>query len=88
MKINKIAFSGEAFDDYNQWAIDDKKVFKRIVSLIKEIRRTPYEGIGKPEPLKYSLSGKWSRRITDEHRIVYSVEKEILYIYSVKFHYK
>ena len=83
----EIQFQKFAFYDYQQWAIDDKKIFLKIGSLIKEIIRTPFTGTGKPEPLKGKLSGFWSRRITDEHRLVYKVEKEILYIAACKSHY-
>ena len=82
-----IAFDPEAFDDFQAWAVADKKVFARIGSLIKDIMRSPLSGIGKPEPLKHNLSGFWSRRITDEHRLVYKVEKDTIYIVSCKFHY-
>lgn len=66
-----VQFQQSAFRDYQQWAVDDKKIFSRINGLIKEILRTPFIGTGKPEPLKANLSGFWSRRITDEHRLVY-----------------
>jgi toxin YoeB len=82
-----IAFDPEAFEDFQAWAVEDKKVFARIGSLIKDIMRSPLAGIGKPEPLKYKLSGCWSRRITDEHRLVYKVEKDTVYILSCKYHY-
>jgi toxin YoeB len=82
-----IAFDPEAFEDFQAWAIEDKKVFTRIGSLIKDIMRSPLSGIGKPEPLKHNLSGFWSRRITDEHRLVYKVEKDTVYILSCKYHY-
>jgi len=83
-----IQFQQSAFNDYQQWATDDKKIFSKIGSLIKEVTRTPFTGTGKPEPLKGNLSGFWSRRITDEHRLVYKVEKDILYIAGCKSHYK
>jgi toxin YoeB len=83
----KITFSLNAWEDYLSWQHQDKKMLKKINQLIKDIQRTPFEGIGKPEPLKYDLSGFWSRRIDREHRLVYQVlEKEIL-IYSCKYHY-
>ncbi len=69
----KLIFSGYAWDDYLYWQKTDKKILRRINNLIKETKRTPFEGIGKPEPLKHALSGYWSRRITDEHRFVYKV---------------
>ncbi len=84
--MNKI-FTKEAWNDYLFWIENDKKILKRINSLIKEIERNPFDGIGKPEPLKANLQGYWSRRINDEHRIVYAVEeKQIIYI-SMRFHY-
>ncbi|NET70304.1 MAG: Txe/YoeB family addiction module toxin [Sphaerospermopsis sp. SIO1G2] len=70
-----------------EWGIEDKKVFKKILSLIKDIQRDPFSGIGKPEPLKYELQGYWSRRITDEHRLVYKVEEDVLMVISCKYHY-
>jgi toxin YoeB len=80
-------FTDEAWDDYLYWIETDRKQLKRINLLIKDIDRNPYEGIGKPEPLKANLQGYWSRRINREHRIVYAVEnKQIVYI-SFRFHY-
>ena len=69
-----ISFTQTAFEDYQNWSKDDKTIFKKINALIKEVLRTPFTGTGKPEPLKHELSGYWSRRITDEHRLVYKVE--------------
>ena len=83
----KITFSKNSWEDYVSWQKEDKKILKRINQLIKGIQRTPFQGIGNPEPLKYDLSGFWSRRIDREHRLVYQVfDKEIL-IYSCKYHY-
>jgi toxin YoeB len=65
-----IAFHQSAFEQYNEWALQDKKTFERLKRLIAETARTPFAGIGKPEPLKRELKGYWSRRITDEHRLV------------------
>ena len=80
-------FTDAAWEDYQYWIENDKKQLKRINLLIKDIDRNPFEGIGKPEPLKANLQGYWSRRIDSEHRIVYAVEnKEIVYI-SFRFHY-
>jgi toxin YoeB len=84
----KILFAPQAWEDYTYWQRTNKKVLKRINLLIKDISRDPYEGIGKPEPLKHTLSGYWSRRITDEHRIVYRVEDEILKIAQARYHYE
>lgn len=83
-----ISFEPKAFDDFNQWALDDKKCYKRIVSLIKDISRNPYQGLGKPEALKHELQGFWSRRIDDEHRLVYKIDCDKLIIISCKYHYK
>lgn len=83
----KITFSESAWDDYLYWQKMDKKMLRRVNHLIKEIRRTPFEGIGKPEPLKHGLSGYWSRRITDEHRMVYKVTQDELMIAQLRYHY-
>ena len=83
----KLIFSEHAWEDYLYWQNTDKKVLKRINTLIRAIERMPYEGIGKPEPLKHSLSGYWSRRITDEHRIVYKVENDSVIIAQLRYHY-
>ena len=82
------AWSDDVWNDYVYWYEQgNKSNIKKINKLIKEIDRTPFTGIGKPEPLKHDLSGKWSRRITDEHRLIYKVENETIYIYSAKDHY-
>ena len=83
----KVVFEKTAFEDFQSWASADKKIFAKIVSLIKEIERTPFQGIGKPEPLKHELAGYWSRRITDEHRLVYKADKTAIYVISCKYHY-
>jgi toxin YoeB len=81
-------FTGEAWNDYQYWVENDRKQLKRINTLIRDIDRNPYDGIGKPEPLKANLQGYWSRRIDTEHRIVYAVEeKQIVYI-SFRYHYE
>ena len=82
-----ISFEDVAFTEYRQWEIDDKKIFMKINSLITEIMRDPFHGIGKPEPLKWNMTGHWSRRITDEHRLVYKVFNDQIIITSCKFHY-
>lgn len=78
----QVQFNPTAFDDYSAWATIDKKIYKKLTNLIKATLREPFTGIGKPEPLKHELSGYWSRRITDEHRLIYMVENNILYILS------
>jgi toxin YoeB len=83
----KITFSKNAWEDYISWQKEDKMILKKINNLIKEIQRAPYEGTGKPEPLKYDLSGFWSRRIDHEHRLVYQYTGKELLIYSCRFHY-
>ncbi len=83
-----ISFVEQSWKDYNGWLIEDKNIFKRIQRLIKETTREPFSGIGKPEPLKNNLKGYWSKRITDEHRLVYKVQDNQLIIISCKFHYQ
>lgn len=83
----KLTFSSKAWDDYLYWQKTDKTKLKRINTLIKEIQRNPFEGIGKPEPLKHSLSGYWSRRINDEQRIVYKITGDSLLIAQLRYHY-
>lgn len=83
----KLIFSDEAWEDYLYWQKQDKAVVKRINELIAVCRRDPFVGIGKPEPLKYALAGYWSRRITDEHRMVYKAEKDALLIAQLRYHY-
>lgn len=85
--MRKLIFEGEAFDQFNNYLSIDKKLYKRIVKLIKEIRRTPFDGIGKPEPLKYKLTGYWSRRIDDKNRLVYKVNDNEIIIVACKNHY-
>ena len=83
----KITFTKIAWEDYLSWQSEDKKVLKKINALIEEITRTPFEGRGKPEPLKYDLTGYWSRRIDQEHRLVYQFRQGEVLIYSCRFHY-
>ncbi|RLD41227.1 MAG: Txe/YoeB family addiction module toxin [Bacteroidetes bacterium] len=83
----RIVFSKNAWEDYTSWLRDDKKNLKKINDLIKDIQRTPFEGKGKPEPLKYDLAGYWSRRINLEHRLVYSIERDEIRIVSCRYHY-
>jgi len=83
----KLVFAENAWDDYLYWQKTDKTILKRINALIKDISREPFEGIGKPEPLKHALSGYWSRRINDEHRIVYQIQDNSLLIALLRYHY-
>ena len=85
--MNKI-FSDIAWEQYQYWIITDKKILKKINELIRDIERNGNEGIGKPEPLKNELSGFWSRRITDVHRLIYSIDEEKIYIAKCKGHYE
>lgn len=82
-----LIFSDKAWEDYLYWQNADKKILKRINALIKDIQREPFAGLGKPEPLKYALSGFWSRRIDEEHRLVYTVENEHILIAACRYHY-
>ncbi|AJA70920.1 MULTISPECIES: Txe/YoeB family addiction module toxin [Erwiniaceae] len=83
----KLTWSAEAWEDYLYWQDTDKKTVKKINELIKDASRTPFEGKGKPEPLKHHLAGFWSRRITAEHRLVYAVSDDALLIASCRYHY-
>ena len=83
----KRIFADEAGEDYLYWQKQDKRMVERINKLIRETQREPFAGVGKPEPLKRALSGFWSRRITDEHRMVYRVEGDALQIAQSRFHY-
>jgi len=83
----KLIFSENSWEDYLYWQRIDKKILKRINLLVQDIKRTPYDGIGKPEPLKHALSGYWSRRINDEHRIVYRIANDSLFIAQLRHHY-
>lgn len=82
-----LIFSENAWNDYLYWQKTDKKVLKRINQLISDIQRSPFEGIGKPEPLKHALSGYWSRRIDSEHRIVYRTDDDAVFIAQLRYHY-
>jgi toxin YoeB len=83
-----VRFSARSWEEYLYWQTTDKKVLKKINELIRDISRNPYEGIGKPEPLKHAYAGYWSRRITDEHRLVYQIESSSLDIVQVRYHYE
>lgn len=83
----KLVFSDQAWEDYLYWQKQNRKMVERINKLIREIQRQPFEGVGKPEPLKHALAGFWSRRLDDEHRIVYRIEDEAMQIAQLRFHY-
>ena len=83
----KLVFADEAWEDYLYWQKQDKWIVERINKLIREVQREPFSGVGKPEPLKHALAGFWSRRITDEHRMVYRVEDDTLLIAQLRYHY-
>ena len=83
----KLVFADRGWEDLCFWIDHDRKVAKRLIRLIDECGRTPFEGIGKPEPLRDNLSGYWSRRITDEHRLVYKVTGDELWIAQARYHY-
>ena len=82
-----LAFLPVAWDDYQHWQQTDKAIVRRLNALLKELQRTPFTGTGKPEQLRYSRASTWSRRITDEHRLVYRVEGELVWILQCRFHY-
>lgn len=82
-----LLFLEDAWEDYQYWLQADKAALKKINHLIKECMRTPYSGIGKPEPLKFDLTGTWSRRINQEHRLVYKIEDGNLIILQCRYHY-
>jgi len=83
----KLTWTDKAWADYLYWQTQDRKTLKRINKLIKDTKRQPFEGIGKPEPLRGNLSGFWSRRIDDANRLVYAVDDELLIIISCRYHY-
>ena len=87
MPAKMIQWDFDAWEDYLYWQTHDKKILKRINQLVKDISRSPFEGIGKPEPLKENLAGLWSRRIDGEHRTVYTVEDNTVLIFSCRGHY-
>lgn len=84
----KLVFAEQAWEDYLHWQHSDRRLLLRINALIKETTRTPFAGTGKPEALKHALAGYWSRRITDEHRMVYKVEGNSLMIAQLRYHYR
>jgi len=83
----KILFSTQAWQDYLYWQETEKKTVKKIIELIKDIARSPFQGLGKPEPLKHAFSGFWSRRISQEHRIIYRLEGDVIELAQLRYHY-
>ena len=83
----RLIFVDESWEDYLYWQKNDKKLVKRINSIIKDISRSPFTGIGKPEPLKHKYKGFWSRSINDEHRLIYRVQNDEIWIVKCRFHY-
>lgn len=85
--MKTVSFEKGAFRDFTEWKTKDKHLFQKLVRLISETSKNPFQGIGKPEPLKHQLQGYWSRRINNEHRLVYKVTKDAMIIVSCKYHY-
>ena len=83
----KYVFVDESWEDYLYWSKTDKKILERINELIKDINRNPFKGLGKPEPLKHKYKGYWSRKITNEHRLIYQVKADEILILKCRFHY-
>jgi toxin YoeB len=86
--MRKVVFEVDAFRDFVEWARIDHRLYQRIANLIVDTLRTPFSGLGKPEPLKHELRGYWSRRINDEHRLVYKVDDEAITIIACRYHYR
>ncbi|BCK25955.1 Txe/YoeB family addiction module toxin [Vibrio cholerae] len=87
MSSRLLSWTDESWDDYLYWQTQDKKTLKRINKIINDVKRSPFEGIGKPEPLKENLSGFWSRRIDDTNRLVYAVDDNAMTVISCRYHY-
>ncbi|SEM17837.1 Txe/YoeB family addiction module toxin [Nonomuraea pusilla] len=84
----KVAFTSQGWEDYVHWQTADRQILKRINRLIEDALRDPFDGIGKPEPLKYALAGAWSRRITEEHRLVYLPTDDEIVVLQARYHYE
>lgn len=84
----RIVFSEQAWEDYQFWVVNDRKTLKRINQLIRDTARDPFSGVGKPEPLRHLLKGYWSRRINEEHRMVYCVKDDQLMLAQLRYHYE
>lgn len=85
--MRKLLFHAQSWEDFSYWALNDRATTKRLLRLINETLRDPFNGIGKPEPLKHSMPGAWSRRVTDEHRLVYLVTEKEIVILQARYHY-
>jgi toxin YoeB len=83
----RLIFADQAWEDYLYWQRTDRKILEKINHLLQEIRREPFRGIGKPEPLRHDFAGYWSRRINDEHRIVYKIQNDSVLLAQLRFHY-
>ncbi len=83
----KLLFAEAAWADYLHWLQTDRRMLERVNKLIREVQREPYTGVGKPEPLKHALAGYWSRRINEEHRMVYRVQDDVLWLVQLRYHY-
>jgi toxin YoeB len=86
--LDRLTWTDAAWDDYQYWQTQDKKILKRINLLIRDTMRSPFDGIGKPEPLRENLSGFWSRRINEEHRLVYTTDRDDLVVIACRYHYE
>ncbi len=85
--MKPVQFTGKAYEELIEWADDDAAIFQKIDKLLKDISRDPFKGLGKPEPLKHEWKGFWSRRITEEHRLIYRFSDDVIYVASLKGHY-
>jgi len=83
----KLIWGEKSWEDYLYWQSTDKRTLKKVNALLQDIKRNPFDGIGKPEPLKHVMAGTWSRRITQEHRLVYEVFEESILVVSCRYHY-
>jgi toxin YoeB len=84
----RLVFADQAWEDYLYWQATDRRILRRVNELIKDAQRHPFEGLGKPEPLRHALAGYWSRRITEEHRMVYKASASDLLIAQLRYHYE
>jgi toxin YoeB len=86
--MRELTFQGNAFDEFVEWGLTNRTVFERLTKCLRDSQRDPFKGIGKPEPLKHEFQGCWSRRITDEHRLIYRVTANAIVVISCKAHYQ